>query len=350
MSRLSKPAIALASLLAAAGCAGNKAKPVIESPKQVVYASLPARSVSEQKVVDDLASKYSLVYTQSNSLLSHNLSATNSSDSISDLTLPIKEKYGSVVDEPTLSGSNYVFFKRNGNIYAFSLANNQNKELHLMALNVNPNEYQITGEDIIFTSSNATSNSIKRIKKNGSLLEELTNSTFDSLSELRTSSSGKRAVYAKIPRKRVGPGSIFKTKEYVVLDLSEKAPLWPRRIGFEEEFGSYGTNEGPGNVSFIDDNTVLFTYRFPNRKENNLMFAELLPLDAGCYCLPINKETIKKITADDEDIIFASAAEDGFLYVSDKSGSPRVYFNKDGIASPLLLSDFNGRMPLLAKK
>lgn len=330
--KLTRPAIALASLLAAAGlagCAGNKPKStVVEAPK---YKSLPTKTAAEASA--DLGS---IVYsTPDQRIIRYNLAQSStvsqgSSTTLkdSDLTADLRKKYGNVVQNPlSVSGIKGVFFVNNGNLY---YANGNN--VSLLGEKLKIDEYQVVGTDDnfdVFFTSHTDGNSIKKLTYNGSL-ENIIKLSDSNLGEVEVSPDKTRLICAQTSNKG---------KEYLLINLGNKYSI-PTPLSFKKTVGTYEENEGPGNVSWTDATGILFTYRFSGYKGNNLFSARL----NGHRILDDALNPIRQLTYDDANITFAKQSGTDIIYVSDKSGSPALYKLKDGV-SVKLANSFNGRNP-----
>lgn len=320
--------LALASFLAAAGCAGGKIKSVQKEVPQV-YESLPSMTNAERGINE------TVVYTLRNSLIRHNLnpSSTALKESISDLTAPIKKRYGegAVQNPVNLQGTDKIYFLSNGNVFSGT------DYAECIAKNINATEYKpINENEIIFVNNGR--NSIKRIN-NGSIEDILTLSLYK-LGEVQISSDGQKMICAA----QSLDGS---PKEYWLVNLAAKNDV-PVPLSFKKTFGCYGSKEGPGNVSWRDSNKILFTYKFQKTKGTNIYSAEL----DGYKIIDdvANGRGIEQLTSEEGNITSVKKLNNGdILYVSDKSGVTSLYLLKDK-KSMKLIENFNGENFYLANK
>ena len=373
MSGLSKSAIALASLLATAGCAGNKAKPndiqpAVQSAPKIKVLPLSVRTAAEHKHFEDITKNYCIVYTDSNGAHKIEFSSTTTAEgnlriaeNYSDLTQLVSESYPGQLNPPKVFASkpSEYFFTDvdNKNIYKYSASKDQKEiGLDLIASNIDLGCYDFVGDTIIFITKDGKS--IKKLNSDGSHETELFAGETVTFNDLVISPSQKRVIFTKSPVSRGGSLSIFNNAAYYVMDLEGDNNSKPMKLGFEGLFGEYDQSSGPQNVSFLMktdngrsslENKILFTYRYPTAKGNNLYSVELGEFLRDCGCIPLKKETLKRITSDDAPITYAKQVKDNsdyIIYVQDG----KLFLAKDNDRFLLLEQRFNGSEPLLVKK
>lgn len=329
--------------LAAALLPGCRHAQVIED-KPIVYQQLPTRSSLDSEKIKTLPS--CIVYTKENRVYAQNIQDA----SLHDLTEDLTKIYGPV-ENPKKIG-NKIYFTKHGNLYysvpvdAAGSTSTAKVAIALVGKDINASEYQISGNNIIFTTNSGDSRSSVKKLINGSL-EELVSSSTHYFKDLEVSPDGSKAVCAKVPKQRGPSNSIYSKDDFLLVDLGEG--VFPRttRLVFDSVFPKYSPNEGPDNVSLVDNETILFTYRFPETKRNNLYIAKLSGFNKQYMGISPLSNQCTRLTSDEELILSAKFIGEGVVYVSTKSGVPELYLLNKGIITRLTDGGFTGLCPEL---
>ncbi|MEK6886921.1 MAG: hypothetical protein AABW88_03745 [Nanoarchaeota archaeon] len=293
-----KSAIALASLLAIAGCAGNKPKPVtkaIETPK---YESLPTQTTSEKTISSSLAGK-SLIYEVGNELISESLT-NNSSTSF---TASTAAKYGKIKNPRYFNNS--TFFMKDGNLYSKS-----GDEISLIMKDVSPEEYKLIGNKLILINNEGNNlESLVLVNRDGSNINTILEDKVD-FSDLDVIESGGKKLAVVCAKNG-------NNRKYIRIDTDSGA--------YDQIFLKSSIDKLVGRMAWIDENTLAYVRKDINGKSDiyslKLKDSLLKPLPNGVKDKHIPYYTTlagKRLTFENADSIsFMTKSNDGLLYVSD---------------------------------